>query len=404
MPAAGRVGDKAQAQGPGCAHGCPACPHPAIGPGIIGSPDVFINSRFALRVDDIGMHAVCCGMNMWTAKMGAPTVFINGKQAFRQNDMGQTCGGMTKLIEGSPNVLVGDGAGGGNAPSAGAKAGKIDIGSKGSGGTGTQGGGAGGGSPRGSGGGETGAGGDGAGSTSAAAEERLIAAAARRENALPPKEEEETEAWVEIVLTDEEGEPLAGRDYKLELPDFTVVEGKLDDKGRVRREHLIPGLARLWLPDEDPDVPPVPPPRPTEDEPKHWLDVQLLDENGVPAAGTMVKIELPDGSVVEEKTDEAGWLRKEGLDPGEAKLHVLDEKAMPPPAAPPPRPPHAEEEPEAWFEMELTDDEGRPAAGMKVKLELPDGTVLEEKLDDAGRLRKAGLKAGDVKLHLPEDE
>ena len=41
---------------------------------------------------------------------------------------------------------------------------------------------------------------------------------------------------------------------------------------------------------------------------------------------------------------------------------------------------------------------------MKVKLELPDGTVLEEKLDDQGRLRKDGLKPGDVKLHLPEDK
>ncbi len=134
MPGAGRVGDKAQVQGPGCAHGCPACPHPATGPGLLGSPDVFINGRFALRVDDIGMHAVCCGMNMWTAKMGAPTVFINNKAAYRKNDMGQSCGGMTKLIEGSTDVLVGDGASGANAPSAGSAGSAINVGSAGSGG------------------------------------------------------------------------------------------------------------------------------------------------------------------------------------------------------------------------------------------------------------------------------
>ncbi len=121
------MGDKAQVQGPGDAHGCPACPHPAIGPGLLGSPDVFINSRFALRVDDLGMHAVCCGMNMWTAKMGAPTVFINNKQAFRKDDMGQSCGGMTKLVEGSPDVIIGDGASGNSAPSTGSPAGKISI-------------------------------------------------------------------------------------------------------------------------------------------------------------------------------------------------------------------------------------------------------------------------------------
>ena len=122
MPAAGRLGDKAQVQGPGCAHGCPACPHPATGPAIIGSPDVWINSKFALRVDDMGMHAVCCGMNMWTAKMGSPNVNINGKKAYRKDDMGQSCGGMTKLIEGSTDVILNEGSGGSAASVAGGSA------------------------------------------------------------------------------------------------------------------------------------------------------------------------------------------------------------------------------------------------------------------------------------------
>src|SRR5512138_2469186 len=113
MPGAGRLGDLAQVQSPGCAHGCPGCPHPATGPGIIGSPDVTINKLPALRVDDIGVHAVCCGMNMWTAKKGAANVFINGKAAYRKDDMGQSCGGMTKLIQASTDVIIGDAGGGG---------------------------------------------------------------------------------------------------------------------------------------------------------------------------------------------------------------------------------------------------------------------------------------------------
>ena len=75
MPPQGRLGDKSQI--PADAHGCPGCPHPAIGPAIDGSPNVNVNSRPALRVGDHGMHAACCGPNTWTASAGSGTVNIN---------------------------------------------------------------------------------------------------------------------------------------------------------------------------------------------------------------------------------------------------------------------------------------------------------------------------------------
>ena len=105
MPPAGRLGDKSQV--PADAHDCPACPHPAIGPAIMGSPNVMINSRPALRVNDTGIHAACCGPNMWTAKTGSATVKINGQLCHRMNDVDQHCGGVGRMIEGSPNVIVG---------------------------------------------------------------------------------------------------------------------------------------------------------------------------------------------------------------------------------------------------------------------------------------------------------
>ena len=40
-PGQARLGDKSQV--PADAHGCPACPHPAVGPAIAGSPDVMVN-------------------------------------------------------------------------------------------------------------------------------------------------------------------------------------------------------------------------------------------------------------------------------------------------------------------------------------------------------------------------
>lgn len=150
MPGQGRLGDKANV--PADTHGCPACPHPGTGPGILGSPDVMVNSRPALRVGDKGIHAACCGTNTWTAKSGAAGVFINGKAAFRMSDPSQHCGGMGQLIEGSDNVIVGDNASGGGG------------GSSGGGGSAQRGGGAGG----------SGGGGGGGGSSAAPASSGTI--------------------------------------------------------------------------------------------------------------------------------------------------------------------------------------------------------------------------------------
>jgi uncharacterized Zn-binding protein involved in type VI secretion len=105
MPPQSRVGDNSQV--PADAHGCPACPHPCIGPGIAGSPDVIVNGQPALRVDDTGVHAACCGPNMWTAKAGSGTVLINNKAAHRLGDQDQHCGGMGQMVAGSPNVVTG---------------------------------------------------------------------------------------------------------------------------------------------------------------------------------------------------------------------------------------------------------------------------------------------------------
>lgn len=105
MPPQARVGDKAL--NPADAHGCPACPHPVIGPAIQGSGDVLTNGRPSVRVGDKGIHAACCGPNMWNAKVGSGTVLINGRPAHRLADMTKHCGGVGNTIEGSPNVITG---------------------------------------------------------------------------------------------------------------------------------------------------------------------------------------------------------------------------------------------------------------------------------------------------------
>ncbi len=105
MPPQCRVGDKSQV--PADAHGCPACPHPAVGPAVAGSPNVMVNSMPALRVTDPGIHAACCGPNTWVAAKGSGTVFINKLPAHRLGDMDTHCGGVGQMIQGSSNVVVG---------------------------------------------------------------------------------------------------------------------------------------------------------------------------------------------------------------------------------------------------------------------------------------------------------
>ncbi len=105
MPAQARLGDKSQV--PNDSHNCPGCPHSCVGPATMGSPNVKVNGKPAIRVGDPGVHSSCCGGNKWTAMAGSGTVFINNKPAHRLGDQVTHCGGVGKMIEGSPNVMTG---------------------------------------------------------------------------------------------------------------------------------------------------------------------------------------------------------------------------------------------------------------------------------------------------------
>lgn len=105
MPAACRVGDLAFC--PADAHGCPGCPHPAVGPAISGSSDVNIEKIPAFRCCDNGIHAACCGPNTYNANKGSATVFINGRRAVRIGDETKHCGGVGQMITGAGTVNIG---------------------------------------------------------------------------------------------------------------------------------------------------------------------------------------------------------------------------------------------------------------------------------------------------------
>jgi hypothetical protein len=64
-----------------------------------------------------------------------------------------------------------------------------------------------------------------------------------------------------------------------------------------------------------------PPPQP---EQKHWLEIELLDDEGKPIAGELYFVELPDGSKLSGRTDSQGRARAEDVDPGTAKVSFPD--------------------------------------------------------------------------------
>jgi type VI secretion system secreted protein VgrG len=60
-------------------------------------------------------------------------------------------------------------------------------------------------------------------------------------------------------------------------------------------------------------------------EKEHWIEIELLDEEGQPIAGEPYRITLPDGTTVADGTlDEKGRARVDNIDPGTCKVTFPD--------------------------------------------------------------------------------
>lgn len=90
------VGDQAFCAA--CAHGCPACPHPVIGPIKTGNPKVKINGKPVACVGDTGVHVACCGPNTFTITAGDENVLVDGKRVARIGDATKHCGGVGRIV------------------------------------------------------------------------------------------------------------------------------------------------------------------------------------------------------------------------------------------------------------------------------------------------------------------
>jgi hypothetical protein len=67
-------------------------------------------------------------------------------------------------------------------------------------------------------------------------------------------------------------------------------------------------------------------------EKKHWIEIELMDEEGKPAAGERYRVTVPDGTIQEGTLDEKGFARVDGIDPGTCKVTFpeLDKEAWEP--------------------------------------------------------------------------
>lgn len=59
------------------------------------------------------------------------------------------------------------------------------------------------------------------------------------------------EGWIEVELIDEEDQPVPGEKYKIELPDGSVAEGTLDEKGLARIDGIDSGTCKITFPELD---------------------------------------------------------------------------------------------------------------------------------------------------------
>lgn len=61
----------------------------------------------------------------------------------------------------------------------------------------------------------------------------------------------ETKTWITIRLVDEEDRPIGYARYRIELPDGTVRDGRLDAAGVAHHAGIDPGTCRVTFPEYD---------------------------------------------------------------------------------------------------------------------------------------------------------
>ena len=54
--------------------------------------------------------------------------------------------------------------------------------------------------------------------------------------------------WIEVQLLDKQNNPMVGEKYQIRLPDSSLMEGTLDENGKVRFDRIVAGQATITFP------------------------------------------------------------------------------------------------------------------------------------------------------------
>jgi hypothetical protein len=111
--------------------------------------------------------------------------------------------------------------------------------------------------------------------------------------------------WVQLELVDQDGQPVANEPFEVEDSNGNVRKGVLDEKGFGEVGGLAPGECQVSFP---------------ERQWKHWLQLEVVRENGAPASGAPYRVHDPGGRVVVGSLDENGFAEITGLHPGECEV------------------------------------------------------------------------------------
>jgi hypothetical protein len=61
----------------------------------------------------------------------------------------------------------------------------------------------------------------------------------------------ENKAWIAIQLVDQENHPVSGAPYRIQLPDGSVIEDNLDERGSATIRGIDEGSCQVSFPDVD---------------------------------------------------------------------------------------------------------------------------------------------------------
>ena len=130
---------------------------------------------------------------------------------------------------------------------------------------------------------------------------------------------------IEIRLVDGQDHPVAQMGYDLTLPDGRKISSFTGEDGFIRATSSKQGEAKLELfPDRK-----KPPPAPAQklESGALFVEIQVMGDDGQPLAERAYELTLPDGRVVEGKTESDGFIRVRSSAEGELKLRLPEEAA-----------------------------------------------------------------------------